>query len=68
MDAINVQGSGGKSSMAAASSGNKKLIEFLIRKGVSMKTVDMPEQNCLFTQLIHTKLVSCLWPRCRFNA
>ena len=46
---INVQGSGGESLlMAAASSGNKKLIEFLIRKGVSMKTVDMQEQNCLF--------------------
>ena len=36
----NVQGSGGESLlMAAASSGNTKMIEYLIRKGVSMKTL-----------------------------
>ena len=45
----NVQGSGGESLlMAAASSGNTKMIEYLIRKGVSMKTLDLQERNCLF--------------------
>ncbi len=46
---INIQGSGGESLlMAAASGGNTKIIEYLIRKGVSLKTLDSQERNCMF--------------------
>jgi ankyrin repeat protein len=46
---VNIQGSGGESLlMASASGGNTKLIELLIRKGVSLKTLDFQNRNCLF--------------------